>query len=47
MVFCWIILMICFVVNTFYTWKLENDFKEWSMDIDVEFFKNYSKFKEE
>ena len=47
MVLCWVILMICFCVSTFYTWKLEQDFKEWSQDIDVEFFKNYKGFKEE
>lgn len=41
MVFCWLVLMVCFVVNTFYVWKLEHDFQEWATDINVEFFKNF------
>lgn len=47
MIVVWIVLCACFVVSTFYTWKLEQDFKEWSMDINMEFFHNYSKFKED
>lgn len=47
MFFLFLILCICFVVQTFYVWKLEQDFKEWSMDIDMEFFKNYKGFKED
>lgn len=43
----WIVLAVCFIINTFYVWKLEQDFKEWATDIDVEFFKHYSKFKED
>ncbi len=40
----WLVLAICFVVNTFHVWKLQHDFQEWATDINVEFFKN---FKEE
>ena len=40
----WLVLVICFVVNTFHIWKLQYDFQEWATDINVEFFKN---FKEE
>ena len=33
----WLVLAICFVVNTFHIWKLQYDFQEWATDINVEF----------
>lgn len=41
-----IVMLLQFAV-LFYQWKLETDFKEWMTDIDMEFFKKYTKFKEE
>ncbi len=41
-----ILLVVQFAI-LFYQWKLEQDFKEWMTDIDMEFFKSYAKFKEE
>lgn len=41
MVFAWLVLIVCFAVNTFYVWKLEHDFQEWATDINMEFFKNF------
>lgn len=46
MVFAWLVLIVCFIINTFYLWKLERDFTEWATDINMQVFKN-SNFKED
>ena len=39
--FCFLVILVLQIVNTFYLWKLERDFQEWATDINVEFFKNF------
>ena len=41
MIVIWSILCVCFIVDTYYTWKLDHDFQEWSTDINMEVFKNF------